>query len=98
MPVEETIISPANQQLIEIVIAITTTSLIGWGIVKYIHKIKKRLDDLEKRYNENPIIRAIEKIRAQQDDELEKKFIEQSADIVGMFADKKKDKEDKDAT
>ena len=27
-----------------------------------------------------------------------KKFIEQSADIVGMFADKKKDKEDKDAT
>jgi hypothetical protein len=94
MPVEETIISPANQQLIEIVIAITTTSLIGWGIVKYIHKIKKRVDDLEKRYNENPIIRAIEKIRAQQDDELEKKFIEQSADIVGMFADKKQERED----
>ena len=74
MPVEETIISPANQQLIEIIIAITTTSLIGWGIVKYIHKIKKRLDDLEKRYNENPIIRAIEKIRAQQDDELKKVY------------------------
>ena len=90
-----TLVSPVIQQSIEILIAIIGSGITLFKVVRYIQKIKQRLDDLEKRYNENPIIKAYEKIKVTQDDEIEKKFIEQSADIIGMFADKK-DKEAKE--
>lgn len=89
-----TFVSPAVQQLIMIILAIIGTGLTAYKVISYIHAMKQQLDDLEKRYNENPIIRAIEKIRAQKDEEIEKKLIDQSADIIGMFADKKEKTED----
>jgi hypothetical protein len=94
MPVEETIVSPAVQQLITIVLAIIGTGITAYKVISYIHKMKQQIDDLEKRYNENPVIRAYEKIRAQQDEELEKKLIGETADIVGMYVDKKQEKEE----
>lgn len=94
MSTEENIISPAIQQLITIIIAIATSSLLGWGIVRYIHKMKRQIEDLEKRYNDNPIIQAYERYRKIDDENIQKKFIEQNANIIGMYADKKQEKED----
>lgn len=94
MSAEEAIVSPTVQQLIMIGIAILGTGATAYKIINYIRNMKQQIDNLEKRYNENPIIRAYEKIRAQHDEEIEKKFIEASADIIGMFADKKQEEEE----
>jgi hypothetical protein len=52
MSVDETFVSPAVQQLIMIVLAIIGTGITAYKIIDYIHKMKQKIEDLERRYNE----------------------------------------------